>query len=206
MKKFKFFSKSEFFGILIILSAIVALSVYNFNLSLRRARDIQRRDDLTALAGALEAFYDDFGMYPPADADGKIVACLPAGTTSEEVKKIIGNRPEENRKKIFPYLTGCVWGETSLADVSDASLTPYLSVIPRDSQQDAGARYLYFSTGRHFQLLGAYEGKNMPEYSPAIIARNIGCGVRTCNFGKASRGTPLDKSLEEFETQLKSGR
>jgi hypothetical protein len=202
MMKIGFFSKKETLGILAILVLIFAVSVVNYYASLRRARDIQRRDDLTALAQGLERFYDDFGMYPPASSDGKIIACLPEGVTTEDVKKIVGNRPEANKKKIFPMLTSCQWGESTLEDVSDPSIQVFLSVIPKDSRQDEGYSYTYYSTPGHFQIYGAYEGRAMPEYDTKIIARGLACGAATCNFGKASRGTPLDKSLQVYENEL----
>ena len=202
-----FFNRKEIIGIFSILIFIFALSYLNYLNSLRRSRDIQRRDDLTALAQGLERFYDDddFGVYPPASVDNKIVACIPAGTTYEEIKEIVGNRPEVNKLKIFPRLTGCPWGDSSLSDPSDNSKELYLSVIPRDSKASGGYSYLYFSTGKHFQVYGAYEGKAMPEYDPGIISRGLMCGSQICNFGKASRGTPLDVSLEDFEKELKGG-
>ena len=110
-----------------------------------------------------------------------------------------------NKLKIFPRLTGCAWGDSSLTDASDNSKEPYLSIIPRDAKVSEGYSYVYFSTGRHFQMLGAYEGNGLPEYDPEIVARGLACGVKICNFGKASRGTPLDRSLEEFEKELQSG-
>jgi hypothetical protein len=45
----------------------------------------------------------------------------------------------------------------------------------------------------------------MPEYDPKIVARGVSCGKVICNFGKASRGTPLDRSLEQFEKELQGG-
>ncbi len=202
-----FFNKKEIVGIVTILLFIFSLSYLNFLNSLRRSRDIQRRDDLTALAQGLEKFYDDddFGIYPPASSDNKIVACIPEGTSYEQIKEVVGNRPKENKKKIFPLLTGCAWGDSSLSDPADTSKEPYLSIIPKDFKASEGASYVYFSTGRHFQIYAAYEGKSMPEYDPGIIARGISCGTKICNFGKASRGTPLDRSLEEFEKELRGG-
>ena len=202
-----FFNRKEIIGILAILLFILSLSYLNFLNSLRRSRDIQRRDDLTALAQGLERFYndDDFGIYPPSSADNKIVACIPEGTSYEEIKEIVGNRPKENKKKIFAALTGCPWGDSALTDASDDSKEPYLSVIPRDSKASDGYSYVYFATASHFQIYGAYEGTGMPEYDPEIVSRGIFCGVKICNFGKASRGTPLDRSLEEFERQLQGG-
>jgi len=202
-----FFSRKEIVGICLILTFIFALSFYNYKISLRRSRDIQRRDDLTALAQGLEIFYDDddFGIYPPSSADGKIVACIPQGVDPETIKEIVGGRPELNKKKIFASLTGCEWGNSALIDASDLSKQPYLSAIPKDVKENEGYSYVYFSTGKHFQVYGAYEGKNLPEYDAKIVARGILCGDKICNFGKASRGTPLDRSLEEFEKELQKG-
>jgi hypothetical protein len=201
------FNRKETFGIVLILAFIFFLSYFNFLNSLMRSRDLQRRDDLTALAQALDKFYsdEDFGIYPPASADKKIVACIPEGTTYEQIKEVVGNRPKENKKKIFPLLTGCAWGDSSLTDPSDNTREQYLSVIPRDSKSSEGYSYIYFSTGKHFQVYGAYEGRGMPEYDAKIVARGLSCGNKICNFGKASRGTPLDISLEEFEEKLQGG-
>jgi len=202
-----FFNKKEILGVVVILLFVVGLSYINFLNSLRRSRDLQRRDDLTALAQGLERFYndEDFGIYPPASPDNKIVACIPDGTSYEDIKEVVGNRPKENKIKIFPLLTGCPWGDSSLSDPSDSSKEPYLSIVPKDSKASEGYSYVYFATARHFQILGAYEGKGMPEYDSKIVARGISCGSRICSFGKASRGTPLDRSLEEFEKELQGG-
>ena len=201
-----FLTRKEIVGITLILTFIFALSSYNFKLSLRRSRDIQRRDDLTALAQGLESFYDDddFGFYPPSSPDGKILACIPAGVDPETIKEIVGGRAV-NKKKIFAALTGCEWGNSALVDASDLSKEPYLSAIPQDVKESSGYSNIYFSTGKHFQVYGAYEGKGLPEYDPKIVARGILCGRQICTFGKASRGTPLDKSLEEFERELQKG-
>ena len=139
-----FFNKKEILGIALILLFVVGLSYLNFLNSLRRSRDLQRRDDLTALAQGLERFYndDDFGVYPPASADNKITACIPEGTTYEQIKEIVGGRPEVNKLKIFPRLTGCPWGDSSLTDASDNSKEAYLSIIPRDAKVSEGYAYV----------------------------------------------------------------
>lgn len=202
MIKPPFFTKKESIGIFTILFLLVGVSFYNFKISFRGARDIKRRDDLTFLTVALERFYSDYEMYPPASADGKIIDCLPAGITTEDIKKIIGGNPSLNRKKIFSALGSCEWGASSLADVSDPSIPIYLSVIPKDPRSVDGFSYFYFSTTKHYQLYGSFEGKDLSEYNKNIVARAIECGNRICNFGKASRGTPLDKSLSEYEKNL----
>ncbi len=202
MKKIIFFNKKESFGILLILLFIFSYSTYNYFLSLRRARDIQRRNDLTALSEALERYYNDFNRYPLASSDGKIIACLPDDWTFEDMKKVLGGQPIKNRDKMFAKMVPCEWGKSALADISDNSRPIYLSVIPKDSREKDGYSYRYFSTGKHFQVYGSLEGKDNTEYSKAVTALRISCGSRVCNFGKASRGTPLDKSLGEYENEL----
>lgn len=204
MKKIIFFNKRESIGIVLILLFIFAFSTYNYFVSLRRARDIQRRDDLTALSVALERYYNDFNRYPLATDDGRLIACLPKGWTFEDMKKILAGRPLENRDKMFAKMEPCEWGKDSLADISDNSRDIYLTVIPKDSRTQDGYAYRYYSTGKHFQVYGAFEGKANLEYSKAIFDKKIPCGVQTCNFGKASRGTPLDKSLGQYENELRT--
>jgi len=195
--------KKEITGFVLILLFIFGFSAYNFTLSLRRARDVQRRDDLTALVDALERYFNDFDRYPASTSDGKLIACLPKGWTFEDMKKILGGRPVQNRAKMFAQMAPCEWGTSSLSDVSDNSRPIYLTVIPQDPRALEGASYRYFSTGQHFQLLASFEGKDNSEYSQKILARKILCGNKICNFGKASRGTPLDVLLEEYEKGLK---
>lgn len=201
--KLAVFNKKELAGIILILLFIFGFSAYNFALSLRRARDVQRRNDLTALADALEVYFNDFDRYPISSSDSKIVACLPQGWTFEDMKKILGGQPVQNRAKMFAQMAPCEWGASSLADVSDNSRPIYLTVIPQDPRALQGASYRYLSTGQHFQLLASFEGKDNPEYSQKILARKILCGTKICNFGKASHGTPLDVLLEEYEKGLK---
>ncbi len=202
MKKIIFFNKRESFGIVLILLFIFSFSTYNYFLSLRRARDIQRRDDLTALSEALGRYYNDFDRYPLSTPDGRLIACLPEGWTFEDMKVVLGGQPVKNRDKMFAKMEPCEWGKDALADISDNSREIYLTVIPRDSRSDDGFSYRYSSTGKHFQLYGAFEGKANVEYSQAVVNKNITCGNQTCNFGKASRGTPLDKSLGQYENEL----
>jgi hypothetical protein len=188
--------KSDLVGVLVILLLLVGVSYYNFLVSYAKARDNQRRDDITAVARGLEKMYSDFGIYPPSDG-GRIVACIPEGVTTEDIKKIVAGRPELNKTKIFAKLEGCRWGEDILADASDPSITPYVSILPTDPQGQAGVSYYYLSNGHDFQLYASFERKSQVQYSLEIVAQGVPCGVRLCNFGKSSPGTTLDKPLEE---------
>ena len=80
----------------------------------------------------------------------------------------------------------------------------YLERIPSDPKHDEGARYYYVSNGRRFQIYASLEGRDEDEFSEAILARNLPCGKEICNFGLAYGKTPLDKSLEEYENELRN--
>ncbi len=189
----KFFSKKETGWILVILVLIASASLYNFRLSLRRARDAQRKADLGQIYNGLGEYHADFGFYPPS-LDGKIVACEKPGIDISKMDK-----KEVDLMDIFQP---CEWGQDSLGDVFDPSYPAYLEVLPVDPHKTEGASYIYFSSGSHFQLYASLEGEDEEEFQSVITERNLACGVRVCNFGRASGVTPLDKSIKEYENEL----
>jgi hypothetical protein len=200
--KYIFKNKSEIVGLFVILLLIFLFSYYNFLQSLMKGRDVQRRNDLSAVAEALEKFYSDYDRYPMASDNGEIIACLPDGWKREDMKKLLGGRPIENREKMFAKFAPCKWGASVFEDYSAEGKDAYLSFVPIDTKTKEGWSYVYKSTGKHYQLYGSYEGKSMLDYSAKIVTKKYLCGSRICNFGKASRGTPLDMSLKEYENKL----
>ena len=181
-KTMNFFSKSEFKAILIIFAFLIAISTPNFIVSLRRARDAQRKADIGGVQDALFRYQADFGTFP-LSIDGKIAACEPVS-----FKEVGGIKT--------PVFSPCEWGKSSLADLSDSSYPPYMKLIPNGS-------YYYFSNGGRFQIYGSLEGKSEDEYDESIIKRGIACGSKICNFGKSFGKTPLNISIEEYESTLK---
>ena len=184
----KFFTRQELFAVILILGVIVVASLTNFKVSLRRSRDVQRKNDVRSVTDALVKYSEDFGPFPLSE-DGKIVACRGPETKVDEKGRITG-------------LVACEWGEDALADVSDPSYPPYKEKLPQDPLFKKGFRYLYLSSGRHFQLYASLEGTDEPEYDAKIIARKLSCGDFICNFGLSYGVTPLDKSIEEYENEL----
>jgi general secretion pathway protein G len=94
----KFFSKSEIISIIVIFLILVVLSVPNFTLSLRRARDQTRRNDVGSIRTAVENYYTENGFYPltfniPPDPHSK------SGTTYVYLS-------DGNRYQIFAALEG----------------------------------------------------------------------------------------------------
>jgi len=198
--KMKFFNKKETVGVVIILTLILAASLYNFRISLRRARDAQRKADLGQMADAIGAFQNDFGFYPPS-LDGKIVACK-----KEEVSNYAEYQESlilgENKIDLFEIYAPCEWGKDSLADVFDPEYPPYVKTLPDDPHASQGAYYTYLSNGNRFQIYTGLEGKDEDAAQSLIAKRDISCGLRICDFGRASGLTPLEKSIEEYENEL----
>lgn len=169
------FSKSEIISLFVIFLILIAISIPNFVVSLRRARDQVRKDDLGGLVPALGLYHEDFGIFPLSSSDGRIVACKKSGNL------------------VVNYIP-CNWG----VDAFDA----YMPLLPRDPDYQKGAGYRYISDGSRFQIYVSLENNDDPEYDPKIIARNLMCGNLICNAGRGYGRTPTNISLEEYEAQL----
>lgn len=188
----KFFTKEETKAIAIILFSVIFISLLNFRVSLRRARDNQRKNDIRQISQALEYFNRDFGFLPLSSTDGRIRACIGPG------QKLI----ESAIIPITEQFIECDWGIDALRDVSDQNYPSYLEKLPVDPRNSSGVHYIYISDTKRFQLLAYLEGKKEAENDPKIAARKIKCGKKICNFGLGYGNTPLDKSLEEYENEL----
>ena len=185
----KFFDNPELKAILIIFAFLIVISTPNFIVSLRRARDAQRKADIGGIQDALYRYQADFGTFP-LSINGKIAACEPV--TYKEVGGIK-----------TPVFSACDFGKSFLADLSDSSYPPYMKPIPNDPVKNKGYSYYYFSNGSKFQIYGSLEGKSEDEYDESIIKRGIACGSKICNFGKSSGRTPLNISIEDYENSIK---
>ena len=193
MKKF---TKEEATATALIFLVLIAVSIPNFTASKRRARDVQRKSDIGAIAEGLTSYFSDFGACPASSDDGRIVACLKPGTT-----------PTVNKKgALSAELVPCDWGVNSLQDITPGSTEAYLKVIPVDPNNSKGVKYKYISSGRRFQIFTSLEGADEPEFDEEVNARNIDCGIRKCNMGRASSDGPVNISIEEWERQIEQAR
>ncbi len=185
----KSFTKREATSLVIIFVVLIAVSIPNFIVSLRRARDQTRRDDMGLLVHDLDGYVADNRSFPLASPDGRIVDCLEPG-----------DKPVKSDKGIWVVNPiPCEWGKDALTDLLTGKV--YLSVLPRDPDYQKGASYLYFSDGNRYQIYATMEGMDEPEVDPKIITMNLMCGTRVCNVGR-SYNVPTNISIEEYDKLL----
>ena len=119
------FTKSEKISLVIIFAVLIAVSVPNFVVSLRRARDQVRRDDMGVLVHALDEYLADNRSLPFASPDELIMDCLKPG-----------DKPIKNDKGIWTYdPIPCDWGKDALTDLTTGKVyicLLYTSPSPRD--------------------------------------------------------------------------
>lgn len=186
------FTKPEIIALIFIFAVLIVISVPNFTLSLRRARDQVRRDDLGALVHALDEYIADFQTLPPGSPDGKIMGC----------KKPEDKVTVDKKGRLVVGLIPCNWGKDALVDLTPGSQRVFMEVIPGDPQYAKGVSYMYFSDGQRYQVLAYMEGgKDEADFDPSILARNIMCGTQVCNVGRAYN-VPINISIEEYDRQM----
>jgi len=188
-KTMKFFNKEEILVVGLIFVFIALASLANFKVSLKRARDAQRKDDLGTLGSALSRYQSDLGFYPMSSSDGKILACRPKVSRDPSGKVVV-------------VYEACEWGKDKLEDALEPSYPPYMASLPSDPRVSEGPTFLYLSNGKRFQIFAHLEVKDDDEYNLTVEARRLPCGNQICNYGRASGDTPLEKSIEEYENEL----
>lgn len=190
------FNKQEKLWTSLIFLVLIAVSIPNFMSSLKRSRDATRKNDLGAMVAGLDEFFEDFGMFPLAAPDGRVIACLPPGASVSVDKK----------GRTIAGLVPCEWGKDSLADLTPGSSKKYVEVIPNDPIAGTGRKYIYFSNGARYQIFAALEEVKEDEFDPEVFARGLDCGSQKCNAGRAYSGGPINISIEEWEAQIEKAR
>ena len=184
MDNLKRFSKSEIISLALIFIILIGVSLPNFIVSLRRARDQVRRDDLGALVHSLDEYYAELGAFPPSSPDGKIMDCLKPGDSPYQDKK---------GRWIFSPIS-CEWGKDAFMNLISGKA--YMTILPREPHWEEGASYRYISDGERYQLFAAMEGKNEAEVDPKILAKNLSCGNKICSVGR-SYACDIPKTIEQ---------
>ncbi|MBU2036271.1 prepilin-type N-terminal cleavage/methylation domain-containing protein [Patescibacteria group bacterium] len=181
MKKInKGFTLVELLVVMAILGVLVTLIGTAFRTAQARGRDAQRKSDLKQIANALELFFNDYGFYPPADGQGKIMAC--------------------------PYEKGgdgiaCNWGVSKFVDVYPGTATErtmYFKKVPDDPV--TGYDYYYrlpSGNSKKFQLFARLENSQDQDCLGGDCLNSpvsYQCGNNiTCNFSITSSNTSFDE-------------
>ena len=181
------FNKREQTSVLIILSLLSIVVAVNMRVALRKSRDAQRKADIRSISDALNKYIDEFGFLPASSSDGEIIACK-------------GDLGEDG----IPEFRVCKWGWEGIRDIFDETYPAYIERIPSDPSHGKGARYRYISNGKRYQIFATLESDDEPEYDPEIATRKLSCGNRICSFGLALGDTPLDKSIEAYENEMRA--
>ncbi len=189
----KIFNKQEIYSLIVIFLILIGISWPNFTLSLRRARDQTRRDDIGNIQTAIYSYFDDYGSFPMSTTDGKMIVCK----GNDRIYK-------DSAGKVHVEMIPCNWGHDTWINLTPGVSKTYMQTIPGDPSSSEGASYVYFSNGRRFQLMASLEGKDEPEYDAKLEIRNVKCGVRICNMGRVNN-VPLYMPIEEYEFQIYCG-
>ncbi len=165
MEIMKPFSKTETKTIAIILLVLFAVIYFNMAISLRKGRDSVRKNDISAIENALDTYYQKYRIYPASTKKGEIVGCFDGGVVRDPISGYPLNA--------IP----CLWGESHFENDN---------FMPQDPSNKKGLSYYYESTGQKYKFYISLEGKNEAEYTPAIAAKNLQCGIKICNYGRGN--------------------
>ena len=167
----KFFKKSELKIIFVILLSISFLYVINIKASLRKGRDITRKDDISYVQKALNTYYQKHKVYPLSDNSGRILGCF-------------NDAPLFDEKTGFAInAVACDWGRSSFEDIT---------LMPRDPKSKDGMEYKYVSDGSSYKFYVSLEGKKEPEYNEQTISLNLQCGTKICNYGRGDKELKIE--------------
>lgn len=180
----KFFSKEELIALFAIFLVLIGVSWPNFSLSLRRARDQTRRDDMSSIQTAIGAYYSDYGIYPASTPDGRIVVCKGPNTKGNDIE-----------------LIPCTWGKDAWVNLTPGVNKTYLRILPNDPNSGKGMHYVYYSDGSRYQLMASLESPDESGYDKKLADRGVSCGYRVCNIGRVDN-VPLYISIEEYNFQV----
>jgi hypothetical protein len=200
-----FFSKNELVAVSLIVIVVGLVSAGNYSTALRRARDMQRKNDIRLVSDLANLYQAEYGFYPPSDDIGRMRACFGADELAEyrQDPQNIGNDGKFARERFFNFLHGCDWGADALPEPAVGGGKNYIDLLPQDPKADEGLAYRFISNGDFYQIYTHLEGgSSEAEYNEGIVSRNLMCGFRICSFGISNGNTPLDKSIEEYQNEL----
>lgn len=161
------------------LAIVIVANLRGFTVSYARMRDIQRNLDVGFLVNGLVQYRNDYGHFPQATDDGRIIACRGENTS---LAKTADNKmifePGATKPKVN-NLAACDWGVDYLGDPLDENAPRYVSILPKDPLANKGVIYKYISNQESFSLYAHFEINQDIGYDKNI---KIKCGARKCNL------------------------
>lgn len=156
------FTLMELLIVMVILSILVAIATGSYASSSRRGRDNRRKNDLRSVATALEAYFNDKGVYPTG-SNGVMIGCGALDTQP------------------------CSWG----GEFRDKSNTLYMILIPMDPSASqtyyyvsSGTNYKLYAKLENTKDAG--DGVSQTGYSSTNCSLD---GTVLCTYGIASGDT-----------------
>lgn len=157
------FTLIELIIVMAIMGILIAATASTFQTSRIKGKDGKRKSDLKQIANALEAYMNDYGVYPLASADGKIQACGASGTST------------------------CDWGSA----FTDSKGTIYMAQLPSDANNGT-QQYKYSVSGDQtmYKILATLENTDDKSIIKVPDSCNpSGAPAITCNYGVSSQNT-----------------
>ncbi|MBI2310637.1 prepilin-type N-terminal cleavage/methylation domain-containing protein [Candidatus Collierbacteria bacterium] len=133
------FTLMELLVVVAVMMILAVLGLSGYLFSIKKSHDVVRKSDLAAIAKGLEAFANDFTVYPDDDGAGKIKAC-----------------------GIDSALTACVWGGEAMKVTIGGKDQTYMVKIPKDPV--TGQYYYYTKTTDGFELYAGLENTSDPSF------------------------------------------
>jgi general secretion pathway protein G len=128
------FTLIELMIVMAIIGMVATLGIGSYQISLKRARDAQRKTDLQQIRSALEIYRTDINVYPSTGGTYQIQGCgTPCGVSP------------------------CAWGNAWTCGGST-----YMEKLPADPKSPT-VNYRYSSNGSTYTLEACLENKNDPQ-------------------------------------------
>lgn len=156
-----------------IVGILAGVGFTAYSVSFNKARDATRKNDLSVISRALEAYQSDFGVYP-ADQLERIAGC----GNSNPGDQIDGTEL-------------CSWGGSWFLDNGKI----YLRVIPRDLRDDYYFVYKASTDQKKYQLFAHLVNTNDPDIDNTLTAVCSNLGT-LCNYGVASPNATINEVLQ----------
>ncbi len=165
------FTLVELLLVIAIIGILSVIGTTTFSSAIVKGKDSSRKNDISNIAKALEAFNNDFGEYPDEDT-GKMVACVDGAD---------------------PTLIPCPGVDGKFRAKKNGEDVVYLENFPQDP--DPNRAYTYEMTGANegFAIYAALENTQDRDVKKLNGVADPGgwgvnCGTSICNYKVTSSG------------------